>query len=140
MRKLALLSLIVVPLSALAKDKPVYQYQDGVLRSVRTIVTGSSCTGNANITATSYGNHAQGVTTGTADCEDDERFVYTVHVGDIDYELLPTHVVPFSGLVHRGSSLQNSLPGTRVQVRTDGGAFYARVKNRESRYRVYAAH
>jgi hypothetical protein len=115
---------------------------------VRTTVDGNACTSATQSDAATYGNTAKRTLDVSARCSDVRGTIYTVHVGDTDYELTPDHsraarassYLPLSATFLHQSSLANHMPGTAVELRSEGGAFFVRVGKRESEYRVYTAH
>ena len=139
---------------ALAKDKPQYSYQDGVLLSFRMQPTGSECTNNdetsgtVNANTDSNGDTSGRVstnTTGTASCRDTERALYTIKSGGSTYLLTPDHstganlgmaLFPLAGVFTRNSSLAYQLPGTQIKLRSDGKHFFVKVGKRESMYSI----
>lgn len=123
-------------------------YQDGVLTKIRTTVVGNSCTASTQTDASTYGNTARRTLDASARCSDIHGAIYTVQVGDTEYELTPDHsraarasaYLPLSGTFLKQSSLANHLPGTPVKFRRDEDEFIVQVGKRESRYRIFVAH
>ncbi len=123
-------------------------YQDGVLTKVRTIVVSNSCSKATQSNAATYGNTAQSTAEGSARCYDIKGAIYTVRVGDTEYELSPdrsvvaraTAFLPLSAAFVKRSSLADHLPGTAVKLRSDANGIFVLVDNRETRYSVFDAH
>jgi hypothetical protein len=113
MKVLTLALALLYCMTAAAKDKAQYVYQDGILASF------------SHVTADARG----GVDTRT-----DDDVYYTVSVGDRTYVL--SHVIEF---LHRPSDLQGLLPGTHVWVRMDKKALYVRVNEKESKFDIVQA-
>jgi hypothetical protein len=142
----SLLVLLSIPLTlAAATDSAVYQ--DGVLTKIRTTVIGNSCTTSTQTDAATYGNTARRTLDASARCSDIHGAIYTVQVGNTEYELTPDHsraarasaYLPLSATFLKQSSLANHLPGTAVKFRRDEDGFLVRVGKRESRYRIFVA-
>lgn len=122
-------------------------YQDGVLTKIRTTVVGNSCTASTQTDASTYGNTARRTLDASARCSDIHGAIYTVQVGDTEYELTPDHsraarasaYLPLSAAFLRQSSLANHLPGTPVKFRRDEDGFVVRVGKRVSHYRIFVA-
>jgi len=131
-----------------SKTKP--DYQDGVLVSFREESTGSHCstTGNVDGKVDNDGT-VSGRTTGSSNCSDTHRRLYTVRVGENTYVLHPyvsggvmagaMATGGISLLFVKDSVLANLLPGTPIKVRTDEHGFFVKVGKRESRYTVVSA-
>jgi hypothetical protein len=149
MRISTLFLLILIAVPAFAKDKPAANYQDGVLQSVHTISTGSSCSGHAETDGTVTGNTLNATTNSSAHCSDNMRWVYTVRVADGIYDLTPDHsggaytaaaISPVGLLFIKHSSLYGRMPGTLVKVRSGDKGVFVLVNKRETRYTMMAAH
>jgi hypothetical protein len=144
----SLLFALCLPLTlAAAKDPPAYQ--DGILTKIRTTVVGNSCSSSTQSDAATYGNTARRTLDASARCSDIHGAVYTVQVGDTEYELTPDHsriakassYLPLSATLLKQSSLANHLPGTAVKLRRDDdGGFLVQVGKRVSHYRIFVAH
>lgn len=136
-----------VPL-VLSAETGAAGYQDGILTKVRTIVVSNACSHSTESDAAAYGNTARGNVAGSASCYDIKGAVYTVRVGDAEYELSPdrsvvaraTAFLPGSAAFVKRSSLANHLPGTPVKLRTDAHGIFVLVDQRETRYSVFDAH
>jgi hypothetical protein len=142
----SLLVLLSIPLTlAAATDSAAYQ--DGVLTKIRTTVIGNSCTTSTQTDAATYGNTARRTFDASARCSDIHGAIYTVQVGNTEYELTPDHsraarasaYLPLSATFLKQSSLANHLPGTAVKFRRDEDGFLVRVGKRESHYRIFVA-
>jgi hypothetical protein len=138
---------LFIPLAlSAAASEPVYQ--DGVLTKVRTTVVDNACSSSTQSDAATYGNTARRTIDASARCSDIRGAVYTVKVGETEYQLTPDHsrvarassYLPLSATLLKQSSLANHMPGTAVQLRPDDDGFLVRVGKRESRYRVFVAH
>lgn len=120
-------------------------YQDGVLTKVRTTVVDNACSSSTQSDAATYGNTARRTLDASARCSDIRGAVYTVQVGDTEYDLTPDHsrvarassYLPLSATLLKQSSLANHMPGTAVQLRPDDDGFVVRVGKRESHYRSF---
>jgi hypothetical protein len=143
----SLLVLLSIPLTlAAATDSAVYQ--DGVLTKIRTTVVGNSCTASTQTDASTYGNTARRTLDASARCSDIHGVIYTLQVGDTEYELTPDHsraarasaYLPLSATFLKQSSLANHLPGTPVKFRRYEDGFLVQVGKRESHYRIFVAH
>jgi hypothetical protein len=138
---------LAIPLSAAAATHPAV-YQDGVLTKVRTTVVGNSCSSSIQSDAATYGNTARRTFDASARCSDIHGAVYTVQIGDTEYELTPDHsraarasaYLPLSATFLKQSSLANHQPGTAVKLRVDDDGFLVLVGKRETHYRSFAAH
>ena len=145
-RSLAILTFLV-PLTGFAASDAA-SYQDGVLTKVRTIVVSNSCSKATQGEAATYGNTARSTTEGSARCYDIKGAIYTVRVGDAEYELSPdrsvvaraTAFLPLSAAFVKRSSLADHLPGTAVKLRSDASGIFVLVDKRETRYSVFDAH
>lgn len=154
----ALLCLFFISLSASAKDKPQYTYQDGVLQTVKRVASGLNCTSNGETTGRVDTNtDSAGRTDGTVNastntstsCADRYQWLYTVKTGDNVYVLTPTHgtgarvgtalSLGWGGYFLKSSALANQLPGTLVKLRSDNSGIHVKVGSRESLYRVVSA-
>src|SRR5580698_5269100 len=82
MRATVLFLLLTLP--AAGKDRPQYNYQDGVLVSFRTEQNGVDCSHTVNPSD-------DGSATGRSSCQDTERALYTVRSGDNTFVLTPDH-------------------------------------------------
>jgi hypothetical protein len=139
-----LVLLLPLALSAAASEPA---YQDGVLTKVRTTVTDNACSTSTQSDAATYGNTARRTLDASARCSDIRGTVYTVRVGDTEYELTPDHsrvarassYLPLSATLLKQSSLANHMPGTAVQLRPDDDGFLVRIGKRESHYRSFTA-
>jgi hypothetical protein len=122
-------------------------YQDGVLTKIRTTVVDNACSSSTQSDAATYGNTARRTIDASARCSDVRGAVYTVQVGDTEYELTPDHsrvartsaYLPLSATLLKQSSLANHMSGTQVQLRRDQDGFLVRVGKRETHYRTYVA-
>jgi hypothetical protein len=138
---------LAIPLSAAAATHTAV-YQDGILTKVRTTVVGNSCSSSAQSDAATYGNTARRTLDASARCSDIHGAVYTVQVGETEYELTPDHsraarasaYLPLSATFVKPSSLANHQPGTAVRLRADEDGFVVLVGKRESHYRRFVAH
>ena len=146
MRRTATFFLVTLPVTAwAAADSPAYQ--DGVLTKVRTTVVDNACSSSTQSDAATYGNTARRTLDASARCSDIRGAVYTVQVGNTEYELTPDHsrvarassYLPLSATLLKQSSLANHMPGTPVQLRADDDGFLVRVGKRESHYRAFAS-
>jgi len=147
-------------LPALAKQKPAYTYEDGVMIDFQMVNSGKHCStsadtrGDIDARTDDEGNTRGTVeahTSGSTVCSNTRRAVYRVSVGEHVYTLEPyvgadrvaAAMVPIVGLAYlaakKQSVLYGVLPGTHVEVRTESGAFYVRVGKRESKYRLAGA-
>jgi hypothetical protein len=123
-------------------------WQDGILAKVRTTVVENSCSTSTQSDAATYGNTARRTIDGSARCADIQGAVYTVRVGDTEYELTPDHsrvarasaYLPLSAAFLKQSSLANHMPGTKVKFRRDDDCFVVLVGKRESHYRIFISH
>lgn len=139
----AILPLILaVALPMWAKDKTHYDYQDATLVSFHTQTTGSSCSSSTNTSGNVNANtDSAGLTTGTvsarstgsSNCSDDERRLYTIRTDANTFVIAPI------GWTFKSSVLRNRLPGTPVLVRADGKHMYVKVDKRESEFAVVEA-
>ncbi|HEY4010526.1 MAG TPA: hypothetical protein VGM11_10280 [Acidobacteriaceae bacterium] len=140
----SLLFVLSVPPALAAATNPA-AYQDGVLTKIRTTVVGNSCSTSTQSDAATYGNTARRTLDASARCSDIHGAVYTVQVGDTEYELTPDHsriarassYLPLSATLLKQSSLANHLPGTAVRLRRDHDGFLVQVGKRESHYRIF---
>jgi hypothetical protein len=129
-----------------AASSPVYQ--DGVLTKVRTTVVDNACSTSTQSDAATYGNTARRTIDASARCSDIRGAVYTVQVGDTEYELTPDHsrvarassYLPLSATLLKQSSLANHMPGTPIKLRADDDGFLVLVGKRETHYRRFVAH
>jgi hypothetical protein len=146
MRRITTLLLVTAPLTMwAATDTPAYQ--DGILTKVRTTVAGNACSTSTQSDAATYGNTARRTLDASARCSDIRGAVYTIRVGNNEYELIPDHsrvarassYLPLSATFLHQSSLANHLPGTAVKLRTEGDAVFVRLGNHESQYRIFSA-
>ncbi len=130
---------LFVPLALSAAVNPPV-YQDGVLTRVRTTVVDNACSSSTQSDAATLDASAR--------CSDIRGAVYTVQVGDTQYELTPDHsrvarassYLPLSATLLKQSSLANHMPGTAVKLRADDDGFLVRVGKRETHYRTFVAH
>jgi hypothetical protein len=142
-----LVFVVSLPLTLAAATNPAV-YQDGVLTKVRTTVVGNSCSASTQSDASTYGNTARRTLDASARCSDIHNAVYTVQVGDAEYELTPNHsraarasaYLPLSATFLKQSSLANHQPGTAIKLRRDEEDIFVLVGKRESRYRIFTAH
>jgi hypothetical protein len=140
---LIFLTLAAPPGLSAAGNSPAYQ--DGVLTKIRTTVVDNACSSSTQSDAATYGNTARRTLDASARCSDIRGAVYTVKIGDTEYELTPDHsrvarassYLPLSATLLKQSSLANHLPGTAVQLRPDDDGFLVRVGKRESHYRAF---
>jgi hypothetical protein len=138
---------LFIPLTIFAAANPP-AYQDGVLTKVRTTVVDNACSNSTQSDAATYGNTARRTLDASARCSDIRGAVYTVQVGDTEYELTPDHSriarasshLPLSAALLKQSSLANHMPGTTVKLRADDDGFLVRVGKRETHYRSFVAH
>jgi len=136
-----------VPLTLPAATSPAI-YQDGILAKVRTTVVENSCSTSTQSDAATYGNTARRTIDGSARCADIQGAVYTLRIGDAEYDLTPDHsrvarasaYLPLSAAFLKQSSLANHMPGTAVKFRRDDDGFLVLVGKRESHYRIFVAH
>jgi hypothetical protein len=150
----ALLILGLLSLPAFAKDKPMYSYQSAVLQSFHTETTGTNCSSSADTSGTVHGDTdssatIRSTTSGSSTCSDSHRVVYTIKVGENTLALTPytplkTEVGGPVALVwnkafSKESVLAYQLPGTSLQIRTDGKHYYVKVGERESAYSIVGA-
>jgi hypothetical protein len=157
MKALALLFLLSTPI-AFAKDKTVYSYQDGVLQSFRTEQTGKRCSSDADTNGTVNANtddagNTNGTvhttTTGSTTCHDTQRALYTVKVAENTFVLTPAEsgkgtaagfaTLGWSRVFAKNSVLAYQLPGTRIQIRSDGKHYFVKIGDRESLYSIVGA-
>jgi hypothetical protein len=143
---------------ALAKDKPVYTYQDGVLQSFRSEQTGKRCSGDADTNGTVNANTDDGgntngtvhaTTTSSTTCQDTQRTLYTVKVAENTLNLTPAvsgkgtaaglATLGWSRAFAKNNVLTYQLPGTRVQIRSDGKHYFVKIGEHESMYSVVGA-
>lgn len=158
MKHLALALVFLLPIAAQAKDKPDLQYQDATLVDFHAIIVGHHCSTNgdsegtvqATTTADPYGNTANtdgtvhATTTASTNCHDIQRGLYRLKVGEHVYSLEPAinpaSTLPIAVLFRKQSVLYGLLPGTAVQVRSEGAdGFYVKAGKRESKYRLVGA-
>jgi hypothetical protein len=149
MKRLAtlLLSVFSLPLTLPAAANPA-AYQDGVLTKVRTTVVDNACSTSTQSDAAMYGNTARRTLDASARCSDIRGAVYTMQVGNTEYELTPDHsrvarassYLPLSAALLKQSSLANHMPGTAVKLCADDDGFLVRVGKRETHYRTFVAH
>jgi hypothetical protein len=136
---------IPLALSAAASEPA---YQDGILIKVRTTVVDNACSSSTQSDAATYGNTARRTIDASARCSDIHGAVYTVQVGDAEYELTPDHsrvarasaYLPLTASFVKQSSLANHMPGTAVKLRADSDGFLVRVGKRETHYHTFVAH
>jgi hypothetical protein len=144
-RQPALALLLALPLAAAASSPA---WQDGVLTKVRTTVVDNACSSSTQSDAATYGNTARRTLDASARCSDIRGAVYTVQVGDTEYELTPDHsrvaratsYLPLSATLLKQSSLANHMPPTPVKIRRDDDGFLVLVGKRESHYRAFTTH
>ncbi len=135
MRASVLFLLLVLP--AAGKDRPQYNYQDGILVSFRTEQNGLDCSHTANTSD-------DGSTTGRSSCQDTERTLYTVKSGDNTFVLTPDHgsgakagavlSMGWSAAFMKRSVLANRMPGTPLLLRGDGKHYFVKIGDRESMF------
>jgi hypothetical protein len=145
------LGLMLLPSMALAKDKhPDSDYQDGVLVSFRTIVTGNDCSSSGTVKGTVNDSGDVDANSNTrSSCSDDSVRLYSIKVGDNMFELEPMvtgkeaaagiATMGWGALFMKRSVLSNQLPGTRLKVRSDKGKIFVKIGDRESPYSVTSA-
>jgi hypothetical protein len=137
---------LCLTLTVAAATHPVYQ--DGVLTKVRTTVVDNACSSSTQSDAATYGNTARRTFDASARCSDVHGAVYSVQIGDKEYELTPDHsraarasaYLPLSATFLKQSSLANHQPGAAVKFRADDDGFLVWVGNRETHYRRFLAH
>jgi hypothetical protein len=147
MKQACSILLLFIPLTLSAAANPP-AYQDGVLTKVRTTVVDNACSNSTQSDAATYGNTARRTLDASARCSDIRGAVYTVQVGDTEYELTPDHSriarasshLPLSAALLKQSSLANHMPGTTVKLRADDDGFLVRVGKRETHYLSFVAH
>ena len=125
MRMFTLAVLILATITAAAKDKGPYEYQDRVLVSFRHITYEYQ-----EGVLVSF-RHATADARGKVDTRIDDDVYYMVAVGNRTYVL--SHVIEF---LYRPSDLKGQQPGAHVQVRMDKQALYVRVNDRESKFNI----
>lgn len=153
----SLLPILLLCLSAFAKDKPHYTYQDALLVSFRDVVSGSSCVHSSETTGDVKANTDDGytsgtvnaTTTGTSECSNNASRLYTINVAGQTYIIrhsmtggqMATAMVTmgWGALFMKQSVLANQLPGTHVFVRSDEHGLYVKLGKRESRFKVVEA-
>lgn len=128
MRVFTLAVLMLATITAAAKDKGRYEYQDNVLVSFRHV------TYEYQDGVLVSSRHATADARGRVDTKIDDDVYYMVAVGNRTYVL--SHVIEF---LYRPSDLQGQQPGARVQVRMDKRALYVRVNERESKFNIVEA-
>jgi hypothetical protein len=130
--------------TAWAAKKPKPAYQDAVLKDFRTEQKGSECSTRGNTDGTVTASTSGGYTQGTVDANSRSntscvpRIVafYTVVMGDHTFVLSPSWS-GFAAIFHpRNSALYGVLPGTPVKVKSEDGAIYVKVDDRESEYTI----
>ena len=128
MRVFTLAVLMLATMTAAAKDRGPYEYQDGVLVSLR------HATFEYQDGILVSFRHATADARGGVDTRIDDDVYYMVAVGDRTYVL--SHVIEF---LYRPSDLQGQQRGAHVQVRMDKRALYVRVNDRESKFNIVEA-
>ena len=150
-------SLLLSTTLAVAKDKSVYSYQDGVLQSFRTEQTGKKCSsdadtnGTVNATTDDAGNTngtVRATTTGTTTCHDTQRTLYTVKVAENILVVTPAEsgkataagfaTLGWSRVFAKNNVLAYQLPGTPIKIRSDGKHYFVKIGDHESIYSVVA--
>jgi hypothetical protein len=143
MRKMILVFLGFCALPLLAKDKPQYIYQDGVLVSFRAVATSTSCSqetstkGNIDANTDDDGytsGTVESTSTGSINCTPRGWIYYTIAAGGHTYVV--HHAVE---AWNRASDLHRQLPGAHVQVRFDKKGLYIRVGTKESKFVIVEA-
>jgi hypothetical protein len=149
---IATLTLVNLPMHA--KDKAHYDYQDGVLQSFRTEDTGQQCstTSDTNGTVDATTDDSATIntsTTSSTSCRDTQRALYTLKVADNTFVLTPSTTgkgaalgmatLGWSQVFAKNSVLAYQLPGTHVQIRSDGKHYFIRINDRESMYSLVGA-
>jgi co-chaperonin GroES (HSP10) len=151
MRASVLFLLLVQP--AAGKDRPQYNYQDGILVSFRSEQNGTTCShssdtsGTVNAKTDDDGNTngtVNATTTGRTSCQDTERTLYTVKSGDNTFVLTPDHgsgakagavlSMGWSAAFMKRSVLANRMPGTTLLLRGDGKHYFVKIGDRESMF------
>jgi len=157
MRAFVLVFLLTTPV-ALAKDKVVYSYQDGILRSFRLEQTGKRCSSDADTDGTISANTDENgntngtvhtTTTGSTTCHDTQRALYTVKVAENTLVLTPAEsgkgtaaglaTLGWSRVFAKNSVLAYQVPGARIQIRSDGKHYFVKIGEHESMYSVAGA-
>ena len=135
-------------LTAAAKSKA--EYQDAVLKNFSTERSRTRFTVNdkaASSRSTTGGSNSgsqRGAASPAAPCGVHVVAVFTVVVGEHVYVLTPAVMGEYAptGLgrfLVRSPSLEGTLPGTPVKMRSDGSEIYIKVGRRESQYKAISA-
>jgi len=125
MRVFTIAVLMLATMTAAAKEKGPYEYQDGTSVSFRRITYDYQ-----DGVLVSF-NHVTADAKGRAHIRIDDDVYYMVAVGDRTYVL--SHVIE---LLYRPSDLQGQQRGAHVQVRMDKRVLYVRVNDRESKFNI----
>lgn len=136
------LGLVLLTSMALAKDKhPDSDYQDGVLVSFRTVVTGNDCSSSGTVKGSvDDSGDVDTRSDASSSCSNDTVRLYTVRVSDNTFELRPAITGgTLRAAFMKGSVLNNQLPGTMIKVRSDKGKIFVKIGDRESPYSVTSA-
>lgn len=148
--KAALALCLVLCGTAFAAGKSQSDYQNGILVSFYSVTSGSSCSSSGSVNGkVDDDGTVSGSTNGNTNCVNSESRRYKIKVGENTYVLRRTFSagqkagaiasMGWSALFIKNSVLANLLPGTPVQVRSDGTGFLVKVGKKESRYDVVAA-
>jgi hypothetical protein len=120
----------------LKKSTQTSDYQDGVLVSFASTVTGSNCVAwNKAGGSVSDSGASESKSEGSGSCSSRTTRVYTVKIGANTFEI---EALPVAW--GRANALENQLPGHKFLARTEKGKFYIKIDNRETAFEVIAAH
>lgn len=101
---------------ALAKEKPVVNYQNAVLQETHAEPVRMNCYGIAD--------------SRMSNCHDAQVLIYTVKIGPVVYAL-----TPYNTRIHR-ESLWQMPAGSTVSTWNDGNHFHVRIGTKESQYDI----
>jgi ubiquitin len=137
MKLLPVVVLLAIASVAVAKEKHSdSDYQDGVLVSFRSTVTGSNCSASEKARGSvSNSGAVESKSEGSGSCSNITTRLYTVKIGENMFEI---EALPVTW--NRANALENQLPGYRFRVRTEKGEFYIKIGNRETAFEVREAH
>ena len=130
------------------------QYREALVVNFHTQARGASCssTGQTNGSINSVTRDAATISATTrteTDCSPSTAYLYTVFSEGHTYTLTPAPsaaafgasmlTAGMSSFFRKPSVLYGVLPGTHVQIRTQGSTFYVKIGKRESAYKLVSA-
>jgi hypothetical protein len=111
------------------------EYQDGILVTFRTIVTGSSCNSSGVLAGSvDESGSVKGNTQSNGNCSNRTTQIFTVQIGENKFEIKP---LPVSW--NRVHALEHKLPGYKFKVRQEKGKLFIKIDARETGFEIREA-